>query len=432
MSNKSNISNWGNYPSVTADVIETNDIELLKKKIQETHSILARGNGRSYGDASLNEVVFSTKRLNNIYFIDAEKATIKCDAGVDLATILEKIIPKGLFLEVTPGTKFITVGGAIAADVHGKNHHHKGCFSQQLISLTLLTEKGEVKTCSKEENKELFFQTIGGMGLTGIILTAHFKLKRITSSFISYQNQCASDLNELIAFFHKHKDQPYSVAWIDCLAKGSKKGRGVFTSGKHIEHVDLPIKLTNKPLNYQPKFKFKIGFNFPSFVLSTFTIKLFNKYFFAKNKRKKAAGITTVDSFFYPLDSIKNWNKIYGKNGFIQYQCVLPIGTSQVGLEKILDIVSQHSTPPFLTVLKLLGEANKESPWSFPMEGFTIAMDFKIHKGIEALIQNLDNIVNEYDGRVYLAKDAMSSKDVIVKPTITSSKFSSVQSKRLS
>jgi decaprenylphospho-beta-D-ribofuranose 2-oxidase len=132
------------------------------------------------------------------------------------------------------------------------------------------------------------------------------------------------------------------------------------------------------------------------------------------------------------LDSIKNWNKIYGKNGFIQYQCVLPIGTSQVGLEKILDIVSQHSTPPFLTVLKLLGEANKESPWSFPMEGFTIAMDFKIHKGIEALIQNLDNIVNEYDGRVYLAKDAMSSKDVIVKPTITSSKFSSVQSKRLS
>ena len=432
MSNKIEISNWGNYPVVEAEVIETSDLVLLENNIKKAPSIIARGNGRSYGDASLNEVVYSTNKLNNVYSFDKEKGIIECDAGVTLAVILELIVPEGFFLEVTPGTKFITVGGAIAADIHGKNHHQKGCFSQCLLSFTLMTESGEIKTCSRAENKELFFQTIGGMGLTGIILKARFNLQPIATSYISYTNYSADDLDELMELFQKHKSTPYSVAWIDCLAKGDKKGRGIFMSGRHAELDELPIKYRNTPLLYRPKFKFKIGFNFPSYVLSSFTIGLFNRYFFTKNKFKKKTGVVTIENFFYPLDSIKNWNRIYGKKGFIQYQCVLPLSTSKSGLENILDTVSSHSTPPFLTVLKLFGKSNKEAPWSFPIEGYTLAMDFKIHEGIEELVQNLDKIVKKFDGRIYLAKDALSSNEVIEVPHPITEKFSSVQSKRLS
>jgi len=432
MSSKEKIANWGNYPVLEADVIETSDLILLEKCIKSASSIIARGNGRSYGDASLNEFVYSTKKLNQIYSFDKEKGIFECGSGVTLAVVLERIVPEGFFLEVTPGTKFITVGGAVAADVHGKNHHQKGCFSQCLILLTLMTETGEVKTCSSTENKELFFQTIGGMGLTGIILKAQFRLQPISTSYISYVNYIAEDLGALMELFQKHKSTPYSVAWIDCLATGDKKGRGVFMSGKHIERDELPVKYRNNPLLYAPKFKFKVGFNFPSFILSSFTIKLFNRYFYAKNKVKKETGIVTLEKFFYPLDSIKNWNKIYGKNGFIQYQCVFPLSTSVSGLEEILDTVSSHSTPPFLAVLKLFGESNKEAPWSFPMEGYTLAMDFKMHEGIEELVHNLDRIVKKYNGRIYLAKDAMSSNEVIEVPNPRTEKFSSVQSKRLS
>lgn len=432
MSNKSNISNWGKYPVVEASIVETNDLVVLESQIKIASSIIARGNGRSYGDASLNEVVFSTKKLNKINFFDREKGIIECESGVTLAVVLDLIVPQGFFLEVTPGTKFITIGGAIAADVHGKNHHQKGCFSQSLISFRLMTDSGDIKKCSRVENKELFFQTIGGMGLTGVILSAQFNLYPISTSYISYKNYSANNLEALIKLFEEHKSEPYSVAWIDCLARGEKKGRGVFMAGKHTEYSDLPTKYVKAPLFYNSTFKLKIGFNFPSYVLSPFTIKLFNRYYYAKNKLKTDTGVVSLNSFFYPLDSIESWNKIYGKNGFIQYQCVLPIATSKAGLETILDLVGRHSMPPFLTVLKLLGPSNEESPWSFPIEGYTLAMDFKMHKGIEELVCNLDKIVRKYNGRVYLAKDAMSCKEVIENPKSKTGKFSSVQSKRLS
>ncbi len=427
MSEKRKIANWGNYPSIESNVLEADNLDALQSIINKNQDIIARGNGRSYGDASLNSTVFSTLQLNQIISFDEDKGIIECESGVMLSDILEKTIPKGYFLEVTPGTKYITVGGAIASDVHGKNHHHKGCFSSCLMDLKLLDENGSITTCSREENQDLFYHTIGGMGLSGIIISARFKLQPITTSFITYHNEVANDLKSLMSCFTRHQESPYSVAWIDCLSKG----RGFFMSGRHADNHELPEKFRTTPLKAGFKSKFNIPFNFPSFALSRFTIKCFNFLYYHKQKIKKEKGITTLDKFFYPLDSINNWNRIYGKKGFIQYQCVFPLESSEQGLESILDLVKKHSTPPFLTVLKLMGDADPKAPWSFPMKGYTLAMDFKVHSSLPKLVQLMDQVVSKYGGRIYLAKDAMSGKDVIITPP-SGKKFSSIQSKRLS
>ena len=432
MLSKKNISNWGNYPSVETEELVTTDNIKLKEFIISSETLIARGNGRSYGDASLSKRVFSTLTRNKIRSFDEDLGIIDCESGVLLSDILAQIIPKGWFLEATPGTKFITVGGAVAANVHGKNHHQQGCFGESILSLEIMTEIGESYSCSAKENSALFYQTIGGMGLTGIILGAKFKLQRITSTSIKYKNAVANNLSELMDLFEKNKNTPYSVAWIDCLAKGPSKGRGIFMSGKHENSDDVAVNSSIAPLSYRSKSTLNIPFYVPSFVLSALTIKLFNIFYFNKQKSKPTEGLTTINQFFYPLDGIRNWNRIYGRKGFVQYQCVFPLGKSKEGLEEILEAVQGHSLPPFLTVLKLFGKASEKSPWSFPVEGYTLAMDFKFHKGIQELVDKLDAIVQKHGGKVYLAKDALSCKEVAFVPKSRNEKFSSIQSKRLS
>ena len=425
------ISNWGNFPIIKANVHTPKNASDASEILKSSKSIIARGMGRCYGDAALNNEILSTLAFNQIISFDSENGIIECESGVTFSEILDLVQPKGFFFEVTPGTKFISVGGAIAANVHGKSHHSNGCMGDHVIELSLLAENQEIVTCSPTENAELFHQTIGGMGLTGIILSAKFKLHRITTAYIKYENKVANNIEELFNLFEEDHNNRYSVAWIDTLAKRNQKGRGIYFAGNHAQLEELPNADQSSPLKHNPKKGINIPFQLPSFTLNPLSIALFNKRYFKKNS-KNLEGITTIEAFFYPLDSVKNWNRIYGKNGFIQYQFVLPMEQSLVGMKEIIDFLSSYKTPPFLTVLKKFGPASKTSPWSFPMSGYTLAVDVKHHKGIENLVAQLDQLVAKYKGRVYLAKDALSSSSVAKPIPFPNTKFSSIQSKRLS
>lgn len=426
------IANWGQYPKVSAQVFTASDIAEVQQLITENSSILARGNGRCYGDAALNETVFSTKKLNHFLAFDKEKGTLTCQAGVLFADILALIIPEGFFLPVTPGTKFITVGGAIAADVHGKNHHKEGCFSEYLIEFELVDADGKLQKCSRKENTNLFWQTIGGMGLTGIIVTATFKLKPIESAYIRLESLKANNLAEIIEHFEASKNWTYTVAWIDCLQNGKHAGRSILLRGEHATLDELPKKWKANPLKVQQKFRINIPFNFPSFTLNYYTIKIFNFLFYHKQFRKVKKSIVDYDSYFYPLDFIHNWNRIYGKNGFTQYQLVIPCSeTNQAVLKQILQIIIQYKQGAFLAVLKQFGKANPLAINSFPLEGYTLTLDFKINRKIQDLINALDAIVTQNKGRVYLAKDAFS-KPFMQLSYPKNQKFQSLQVQRLS
>ncbi len=392
---------WGNYPNIDAMTYKFENQQALKNIIHKPKEFIARGNGRSYGDSALSRHQIDVRSYN--YFLDFDPNTgiLHCQAGVLLSEILESFIPRGWFVAVTPGTKFITVGGAIASDVHGKNHHVAGAFSDSIVELTMMLENGQVITCSNTVNPELFQATCGGMGLTGIILDAQIKLQAINSSMIDQLTIKTKNLAETFEAFEQYKDYTYSVAWIDCMAKRDSLGRCLLMVGEHADDGNLDYVNTNKA---------SIPFQFPAFVLNNLTVKAFNSFYYAKVKPEISQQKVGIDSFFYPLDAIANWNRIYGKNGFTQYQFVLPLDKSYEGLETILSKIAASGKGSFLAVLKLFGKANAN--WlSFPMEGYTLALDFKIEPGLFELLNELDKIVLEYQGRFYLSKDVRVSKE---------------------
>ena len=434
MQHKSQISNWGNYPKVEAKIEQPAYISDVQKAVRDHNQLIARGNGRSYGDASLGRCVLSTRKLNKFLAFDTEMGIISCQAGVLLSEILEVITPKGFFLPVTPGTKFVTVGGAIAADVHGKNHHAEGCFSQHLISFELVDHEGELISCSPSENEGLFWQTVGGMGSTGVIVSATFYLKPIESVYIKQEALQARNLDEIMQFFAESESWTYTMAWIDCLQKGKNMGRSILLRGEHARREELPLKLRKEPLKFRKRLKLNIPFNFPGFVLNSLSIRVFNFLYYHKQLKKIRRGIVSYDPFFYPLDAINNWNRMYGKRGFTQHQFVLPKSTSREGLEEILTAISKSGHGSFLAVLKLFGDENPFAPNSFPKEGYTLALDFPIKKGLPALLAKLDALVLKHGGRLYLAKDAFMSKEMFAKtyPNFPkSAKFQSDQQIRL-
>ncbi len=429
---KRKVSNWGNFPVVEKEIRSEDSLEKIKKFVQNNHEIIARGNGRCYGDAALGENIFSTKRLNKFISFDRLNGVIECEAGVLLSDILEVIIPQGYFLFVTPGTKFITVGGAIAADVHGKNHHAEGCFSEYVLDFQLLDENGRVLICSPSENSEKFWATIGGMGLSGIILSARFKLKNIETSYIRQESIKAENLTEILHLFEESESWTYNVAWIDCLQKDEKIGRSILMRGEHAFKHQLPKNLQNNPLKLEKKNTPSVPFFFPGFVLNNLAVKLFNFFYYKKQTKKVVKNIVHYESFFYPLDVVEDWNKIYGKKGFIQYQMVLPKKTGKEGLRKILETIAESGNGSFLAVLKLFGKNNENAYNSFPFEGYTLALDFKINSKLQKLVQDLDHIVEEYGGRIYLAKDSMSKPSLVnYLKNVDNSKFVSLQSKRI-
>lgn len=428
------LQSWGNYPKIKSKSYSFQQENALRNIIDSNNELIPFGNGRSYGDSALSANIINVKPHNYFLSFNEEKGLLHIQSGVLLSEILNVIIPRGWFLKITPGTKLITVGGAIASDVHGKNHHVEGCFSECVEEFNLMLPDGEKIICSKNKNTALFRATCGGMGLTGVILDAKISLKKINSIYINQTIIKTENLKETFEAFEKYKDKPYSVAWIDCLAKRNKLGKCLLMAGDFSNGNEL---------NYQQKKKLNIPFNFPSFVLNTLTVKTFNWLYYGKVGKLISTQKVDIDTFFYPLDAIGNWNRIYGKNGFTQYQFILPKETSFMGLEEILKTIANSGKGSFLAVLKLYGKAN-DNYLSFPMEGYSLALDFKIEKGLFELLDILDEIVLKYNGRIYLAKDVRVNKEVFEKgyPQIDkfralrekykmNEKFNSLQSKRV-
>ena len=429
-----NLKSWGNYPIFNNNQLNFDDEIALKNIIDNNNRLIPFGNGRSYGDSALSKNIINIRTHNYFLNFDESKGILHIQAGVLLSEILNIYVPKGWFLKITPGTKFITVGGAIASDVHGKNHHVEGCFSECLEEFNLMLPNCEIVTCSKTENEELFRATCGGMGLTGVILDAKITLKKIYSKNINQTTIKTKNLKETFDAFEKYKEKPYSVAWIDCLAKGDKIGKCILMVGDFDN---------DSILNYRKKKRLNIPFNLPSFTLNTLSVKVFNWLYYGKVLKLISNQKVDIDTFFYPLDSIRNWNRIYGKNGFTQYQFILPLENSFIGLKEILESISSSGKGSFLAVLKLYGKAN-ENYLSFPMEGYSLALDFKIEKGLFELLNKLDQIVLKHKGRIYLSKDVRVTKETFEKgyPFINKfrslrekykmkTKFNSLQSKRV-
>lgn len=426
------VANWGNFPVVKKEMKSADSDSKISAYIRDHHDIIARGNGRCYGDAALSENIFSTRRLNKFISFDRLNGVIECESGVLLSDVLEVIVPQGYFLFVTPGTKFVTVGGAIASDVHGKNHHAEGCFSEYVLEFSIMTEKGELLKCSRAENSEKFWATIGGMGLTGIILSARFKLKNIETSYIRQEIIKAENLDQIFALFEESESWTYNVAWIDCLQKNEKLGRSILMRGEHAFKHEIPRKLQEKPLKIKKALAPSIPFYFPGFILNRFTVKLFNLLYYNKQPQKIVKNFVHYEPFFYPLDVISDWNKIYGKKGFIQYQMVIPKENGKEGMRKILKTIADSGNGSFLAVLKLFGSGNPEAYNSFPVEGYTLALDFKVNAKLSSLVSKLDDIVEEFGGRIYLTKDSMSRPSLTnYLQNVKNPKFVSLQQKRI-
>ena len=435
------LGGWGRYPLIEAKLKSPTSIKELIELISRGNAI-GRGNGRSYGDSSISKQnTICMKNFNRILEFDSKNGLIVVESGVLLSEIITTFLYRGWFPKVTPGSKYVTIGGMVACDVHGKNHHKDGCFGNYVEWLDIITSDGEIIRCSRKTNSEVFNWTIGGMGLTGIVLRIAFYLHPVTTSWIKQKTIPAKNIDHAIEIFEENLESTYSVAWIDCLSKGNKLGRSLVMLGEHANISDLNFDMKNDPLIIKSKTKILIPFNFPSFILNSLTVKIFNSIYYALGKKKKNYKLVDYDTYFYPLDYLLDWNKIYGSKGLAQFQCVLPLKNAKLGIREMLDALSFSKSNSFLTVLKRFGK--QEGCLSFPMEGYTLALDFPITKKNIDLMKKLDEITLKYKGRFYLAKDSRMNRDTFKKSDIRfeeykrfrSSKmkksFSSVQSKRL-
>lgn len=407
---KKQIANWGNYPVIESSEESFAFPEQLHALLSREESFIPRGNGRCYGDASLAFNIISTLKFDKILSFDSNSGVFECQSGLMLDQILEVIVPQGWFLPVTPGTKFITVGGAVASDVHGKNHHVDGSFSNHILEMDIVLASQNSITCSSVNHTDLFEATCGGMGLTGIISRVKFQLKKIETSYISQKQIKARNLEELIHLFDEYNYYTYSVAWIDCLKKGSHFGRSILMLGEHATRKDLNERQNRNPLKLPGKKQINFPFNLPSWVLNSFTVKAFNFLFYSKNIKREMNGVIGYEPFFYPLDAILHWNRGYGKKGFVQYQFVIPRDAKK-GLVEILRRISDKGMGSFLAVLKVFGK--QESMISFPKEGYTLALDFPVRSGLLEFLDELDQIVLQYGGRLYMSKDARMKPEVL-------------------
>lgn len=409
ISPKEEISGWGNHPKIKATVRKPKNIEELKEYIK-INSAIGRGNGRSYGDSAINESnTIDMRSFNRFLYFDEKNGFLIAQSGVLLADIIKTFAPKGWFPHVTPGTKFVTLGGMVASDVHGKNHHIKGSFRNFIKWIEIINFEGNIIRCSLKKNKDLFNWTLGGMGLTGIILNVAFFLDSIETSFINQRILVAKNVNETISLFEKNISSSYSVAWIDCYAKGKKLGRSVISLGEHSKKDELNKNEKKNFLNIPNDKKLKLPIYFPSFLINNLTVRIFNNFYFYKNFLSNRVSRINLYEYFYPLDKIKNWNKFYGSKGFAQFQCVIPLANAEEGISDLLKVISESKSSSFLAVLKRFGKQNEGI--SFPMEGYSLALDFPINNINLLLMDKLDKITISYGGRFYLAKDSRITKD---------------------
>ncbi|MGW7540633.1 FAD-binding protein [Streptomyces sp. NPDC054770] len=404
------VTGWGRTAPTAARLIRPRTYQEAADAIRDcgARGGIARGLGRAYGDAAQNAggAVLDMTGLDRIHAIDADGGTVLCDAGVSLHRLMEVLLPLGWFVPVTPGTRQVTVGGAIGADIHGKNHHVSGSFSRHVLSFELLTADGQVRTVSR--GTPLFDATAGGMGLTGVILTATVRLLPVETSYMSVDTERAADLDDLMARLtatdHRYR---YSVAWIDLLARGAATGRAVLTRGDHAprEALDAGTRAGRAPLAFRPRTLPAAPDFVPDGLLGRSTVGLFNELWFRKAPRARVGQLQRISSFFHPLDGVPHWNRVYGRAGFVQYQFAVGHGQEDA-LRRIVARISERRCPSFLAVLKRFGDA--DPGWlSFPVPGWTLALDIPAAlPGLSAFLDELDEEVAGAGGRVYLAKDA--------------------------
>jgi len=397
---------WGRYPN--AD----HEVHRLRERIDDVASLpkgkqwLPFGNGRSYGDSCLNDggLLLDTRGLDRFIAFDHEAGILRCEAGVLLSEILDLIVPQGWFLPVTPGTQFVTVGGAIANDVHGKNHHRAGTFGCHVNCFELLRSDSSHRVCSADTDPELYRATIGGLGLTGLIEWAEIRLRPIQNAFISTETIRFEHLDKFWQLAaESDREFEYTVAWIDCLSGGSGLGRGLMMRGNHSQTAaDRESDKAGQPLN--------IPFELPFSLVNRVTLRGFNTLYYRKQLNSRVESTTHFRPFFYPLDSVGNWNRVYGKRGFLQYQCVVPMGSASAAIADMLTRIARSGQGSFLAVLKVFGDIRSPGMLSFPRPGATLALDFPfLGEKTLKLLDCLDAITIEAGGAVYPAKDARMS-----------------------
>ncbi|MBL6953798.1 MAG: FAD-binding oxidoreductase [Alphaproteobacteria bacterium] len=398
------LSGWGRYPQADCVVLRPRAIKDLKDALAQG-PVIARGMGRAYGDSALNKrATIDMARFNHMLAFDPVSGLLTVEAGVVLGDIIEVFLPRGWFPPVTPGTKFVTVGGMIAADVHGKNHHKHGSFGNFVEWLDVLGPDGEIRRCARAENNDLLAYTIGGMGLTGIILRVAFRMQPVATAWIRQETRPAANLAAAMAAFDAADEWTYSVAWIDCLSRGDQLGRSLLLLGEHAREDELDAERRGTPFSTPRKRKLNVPLDAPTWALNKWSVRAFNQLFYRNGVRASGQSLVDWESYFYPLDGVGNWNRIYGRRGFAQFQCVIPLANSQAGISALLREISGSGQGSFLAVLKRFGR--QDSRFSFPMAGYTLALDFPVNPTTLSLLEKLDQITIEHGGRFYLAKDA--------------------------
>lgn len=392
---------WGRYPQADQMVIAISDRHAAIPA--SAGSVLPHGNGRSYGDSCLNDggALLHARPMNRFIAFDPQTGVLECEAGVLLSEILDLVVPQGWFLPVTPGTKFVTVGGAIANDVHGKNHHRAGTFGRHVLALELLRSEGSRRRCSLDEHPEWFAATIGGLGLTGLVTRATIQLRRVAGPWMSGEAHRFKDLDGFFRLSQaSDRDYEYTVAWIDCASEGKALGRGIFTRANH-----APAHPDSRPK--APSLRLRVPVTPPISLINPLSLRAFNTLYYHRQRERVNHLTMHYEPHFYPLDGIGDWNRIYGPRGFMQYQCVVPPARSADCIETLLKTIAASGEGSFLAVLKQFGDIPSPGMLSFPRPGATLALDFP-NRGTRTLnlLDRLDDIVAGAGGAVYPAKDA--------------------------
>lgn len=407
-------ASWGNYPA------EPQALELLRDRhaalpLRDGVSYLPYGQGRSYGDSCLNTggVLLGTSALDHFIGFDEATGVLTCEGGVTLAAIIDLVLPRGWFLPVTPGTKFVSLGGAIANDVHGKNHHSAGTLGAHVVSFELLTSDGQRRLCSPSENADLFAATIGGLGLTGLITQASIRLVPAPSSFLKGQSIKFANLDGFFALSDASvSDYDYTVSWIDCLGSGASLGRGIFMRANIASADDVAVAGATP----RAGLPLAVPVMPPLSLVNQLTLRPFNWAYYNRQQAEQVDKLWHYNAFHYPLDAISHWNRIYGPKGLLQYQCVVPRADERAVSRALLAEIAKSGQGSFLVVFKTFGARVSPGLLSFPMEGATLALDFPIRGASTfALLDRLDAIVSEAGGRIYAAKDARVGKGAFLR-----------------
>ena len=409
---KQRLSGWGRTAWTVSDTVVPADVEAIRTVVAASphRGVIARGLGRSYGAAAQNAggsvLLMPGAAVGAPYSLDDNAGIVTAPAGMSLDDILRDSVPRGWFVPVTPGTRFVTVGGAIASDIHGKNHHFDGSFGQHVRSMRVLLSSGEIVRLSPEENAAWFWATVGGMGLTGVVLDAEIRMLKIGSSRVRVETERLADFDAVVAAMSSDGADDtyrYSVAWVDLVATGRSMGRGVLTRGDHATAAEAGGG--DDVLAYDPKVRLAAPPWVPNQLLNKLSIKAFNEVWYRKAPSRRHVGIESIPTFFHPLDGVRQWNTLYGSQGFIQYQFIVPLGQVEV-LRRVIEAFSGQGVASFLAVLKRMGPQNA-APMSFPTEGWTLTLDMAAGlRGLPELLARVDTMVLDAGGRHYLAKDS--------------------------